>query len=123
MSFSPAKVSRRAFSGSLAAAGTFLITGTKASGNIIGANDRLRIAVVGVNGRGQSHMGGWLGQENVEIAYLVDPDQKVLANALKGLAEKSGGALRRREQPTYARFSRTKISMRFPSPHRTIGTR
>ncbi len=91
MTSSPAKVTRRAFSGSLAAAGTFLITGTKASGNIIGANDRLRIAVVGVNGRGQSHIGGWLGQENVEIAYLVDPDQKVLANSLKGLAEKSGG--------------------------------
>lgn len=91
MTSSPAKVSRRAFSGSLAAAGTFLITGTKASGNIVGANDRLRIAVVGVNGRGQSHIGGWLGQENVEIAYLVDPDQKVLGNALKGLAEKSGG--------------------------------
>ena len=34
--------------------------------------------MAGVNGRGGSHIGGWKGQENVEIAYLIDPDKKVL---------------------------------------------
>ncbi len=59
-------------------------------GKILGANDRLRIAVAGVNGRGQSHIDGWLGQPNVEIAYLIDPDKQVLEKALKKVHEKSG---------------------------------
>jgi predicted dehydrogenase len=85
-------LNRRAFGKGVAATGaTFLITGTRASGNIIGANDRLRIAVAGVNGRGQSHISGWLGQENVEIAYLIDPDKKVLDRSMSALEEKTPG--------------------------------
>jgi hypothetical protein len=63
------KVTRREFlkSSTVAGAGV-LLCGTAASGRIIGANDRLRIAVAGVNGRGGSHISGWLGQPNVEIA-------------------------------------------------------
>ncbi|MCP4452443.1 MAG: gfo/Idh/MocA family oxidoreductase, partial [Planctomycetes bacterium] len=45
---------------------------------MLGANDRLRIAVAGLNGRGRGHIDGWLGQDNVEIAYLIDPDRDVL---------------------------------------------
>ena len=45
------QLNRRRFNFALAAGSSFLITGTKASGNIIGANDRVRIAVAGVNGR------------------------------------------------------------------------
>jgi predicted dehydrogenase len=86
-----ASLNRRQFNAASTVFGSFLILGTKASGNIVGANDRVRIAVAGVNGRGNSHIGGWLGQENVEIAYLIDPDQKVLSRALKGVEEKSQG--------------------------------
>jgi len=85
-------ISRRGFNKGVTALGaSFLITGTRASGNIIGANDRLRIAIAGLNGRGKSHMEGWLSQENVEIAYLIDPDQNVLDKALKSLNEKLDG--------------------------------
>ena len=81
-----ANVSRRKFLKNTTAAGaSVLLTGTRASGKILGANDRLRIAVAGLNGRGQSHLSGWLSQDNVEIAYLIDPDQKVLAAAMNGL--------------------------------------
>ena len=81
--------SRRKFlQTSTAASASLLLTGTRASGKILGANDRLRIAVAGLNGRGQSHLSGWLDQENVEIAYLIDPDQKVLASAMNGLQAK-----------------------------------
>ena len=73
------------------AGGALIITGTQASGRVLGANDRLRIAVAGVNGRGKSHIEGWLGQENVEIAYLVDPDEHVLSSRLKEVTSKSGG--------------------------------
>ena len=65
---------------SAAAGASLLITGTRTTGAIQGANDRLRIAVVGVNGRGKAHIGGWLGQSNVEIAYLVDPDEYDIKN-------------------------------------------
>jgi predicted dehydrogenase len=87
------KINRRQFikSASAFAGTTLFLGGTGASGQVIGANDRLRIAVAGVNGRGKSHIDGWLGQDNVEIAYLIDPDQKVLARAAKIVEEKSKG--------------------------------
>ncbi|MFM7749749.1 MAG: GTP-binding protein [Opitutaceae bacterium] len=82
-------VSRRSFirTGALAAGSMALISGTSSSARVIGANNRLRIAVAGLNGRGKSHIAGWLEQPNVEIAYLIDPDQKVLDRTLKSLAE------------------------------------
>jgi predicted dehydrogenase len=84
-----ANFTRRTFLRTTTAAGaSVLLTGTRASGAILGANDRLRIAVAGLNGRGQSHLSGWMSQENVEIAYLIDPDQKVLAAAMNGLQGK-----------------------------------
>ena len=64
---------RRSFlKASLAAGTAAVISGTKGRAKIIGANDRVRIAVAGLNGRGGSHIGGFMGQKNVEIAYLVD---------------------------------------------------
>jgi predicted dehydrogenase len=72
-------------------AATALVSGTRSSARVIGANDKLRIAVAGVNGRGGSHIGGWLDQKNVEIAYLIDPDSKVLAGAMKSLEKKTKG--------------------------------
>jgi predicted dehydrogenase len=87
------RINRRRFlaTTSAAAGASLLISGTRASGNPIGANDRLRIAVAGLNGRGESHIDGWTGQKNVEIAYLVDPDQQVLDRALKVLTERIDG--------------------------------
>ena len=87
-----ARISRRRFLQGTTAAGTsLLLMGTRASGSIRGANDRLRIAVAGLNGRGKSHIGGWLDQDNVELAYLIDPDQNVLNTALKSVAAKTDG--------------------------------
>ena len=70
---------------SLAAGVAPFISGGVNGAQIIGANDRLRIAVAGLNSRGKSHIGGYLGQKNVEIAYLIDPDKKVLATRMKDL--------------------------------------
>jgi len=85
------RISRRTFVQGSAAGAGLILTGTAASGAVQGANDRIRIAVVGVNGRGKAHIGGWLGQENVEIAYLVDPDERILAGGLKSLEDKVDG--------------------------------
>ena len=76
---------------SSAAAGSLLLTGTRASGAVDGANDRLRIAVAGLNGRGQSHLNGWRDQENVEVAYVIDPDERVLSRTLKSLQKRTEG--------------------------------
>jgi predicted dehydrogenase len=81
-----ANFSRRGFLQTSTTAGASLIlAGTRASGQVLGANDRIRVGICGLNGRGQSHLAGWLEQPNVEIAYLIDPDQKVLANAMNSL--------------------------------------
>ena len=40
----------------LAAAATVTVAGTKSSGKVLGANDTIRIAVAGLNGRGGSHV-------------------------------------------------------------------
>jgi predicted dehydrogenase len=88
-------LSRRQFiQGTAATGASLLITGTRASGKIIGANNRLRIAVAGLNGRGNAHIKGWLGQDNVEIVALIDPDQNVLARHLTSVAKQSGGKSR-----------------------------
>ncbi len=88
------RITRRGFLKTTSAAAVtapFVISGTKSSGRVIGANDRLRIAVAGLHGRGKSHISGWLGQSNVEIAYLIDPDQNVLDSTMKAVASKTQG--------------------------------
>ncbi|MCA9050570.1 MAG: Gfo/Idh/MocA family oxidoreductase, partial [Planctomycetaceae bacterium] len=85
------KQTRRGFLRTGGAGATLLLLGTRASGRIIGANDRVRIGVAGLNGRGQSHIGGWLDQENVELAYLADPDENVLNRAIAGVSKRTEG--------------------------------
>ncbi|MDF1714526.1 MAG: Gfo/Idh/MocA family oxidoreductase [Akkermansiaceae bacterium] len=83
---------RRHFLKSTLAAGIGpFISGGIAGAQIIGANNRLRLAVAGLNGRGKSHIDGFLGQKGVEIAYLIDPDKKVLARRMADLRKKVEG--------------------------------
>jgi len=58
----------------LGLASTFAISGTRASGEVLGANDRIRHGVVGFRGRGTSHIEEFGSIENVEVAYLIDVD-------------------------------------------------
>jgi predicted dehydrogenase len=51
----------------------------KSYGAIKGANDRLRVAVIGVNSRGQAHLASFSKLANVEITHLVDVDAQVLS--------------------------------------------
>ncbi len=51
-----------------------------------GANDRVRVAVLGVNGRGKSHISSIMGlssKSNVEVVELSDPDMNVLQTRAK----------------------------------------
>src|SRR5262245_60850256 len=49
---------------------------------------RVRLAVMGVHGRGKQLAAGFAGLDDVEIAYLIDPDSNILAPALKVVEDK-----------------------------------
>ncbi len=74
-----------------------LLMGTRASGEVRGANDRFRVAIAGINGRGRNHISSFNDIDGVEIAYLVDPDANVLANRLNDLGGNTKGVADIRE--------------------------
>jgi predicted dehydrogenase len=58
-----------------------------------GANDRLRVAVFGINGRGKSHIEEIMGlsdKANVELVYLCDPDMNILQERANEFEKKYG---------------------------------
>ncbi len=63
--------------------GAFAISGTKSSGKVIGANERINVAVCGIKGRGGSHMGSLGRVQNVSISHLVDPDSRLFESRTK----------------------------------------
>jgi predicted dehydrogenase len=56
----------------------------------LGANDRINVAVIGVRGRGKSHISGFMEIDNVQVTTLCDPDKNVLADRAKAFQEKYG---------------------------------
>ena len=72
---------RRDFlTGTAAALGAgFAISGTKSSGRVIGSNETIRVAIAGINGRGEAHVMGLAGRPGVEVVTLVDPDSRTFA--------------------------------------------
>src|SRR5262252_7915741 len=51
-------------------------------GKVLGANDRVRLAICGVRGRGNDHLRGFTRVPGVEIAALCDVDESVLNQRL-----------------------------------------
>jgi predicted dehydrogenase len=88
------RLTRRTFlQSTLAAGATVAIGGTKSSGNILGANDTIRVAVAGLNGRGGSHVGEFADKEKMErvqVTHLVDPDTGTFAKRVKQVESKGG---------------------------------
>jgi predicted dehydrogenase len=74
------KTSRRSFmknAGGAVAAAAFtapLLVPQRA----FGANERINAAVLGVHGRGRSHISGFMNLDNVRVTALCDPDMNVL---------------------------------------------
>jgi len=75
---------RRYFLGSAVSAGVLLRSRAAAS-----PNDSVRVACVGVHGRGRNHIGAYRQMNNVEIAAICDVDESVL-NARVNELEKAG---------------------------------
>src|SRR5210317_1209837 len=53
----------------------------------MGANDRVRIGVVGIRRMGFSHIRNYSGLENVEVVALCDVDENLFAERLKWLKD------------------------------------
>jgi predicted dehydrogenase len=58
-------------------------TKPKVSDRIIGANERVRVGVAGIHGRGGDHIKGFTGLPGVEVAYLIDPDSRIFNQRIK----------------------------------------
>src|SRR5512140_1551480 len=56
---------------------------------VFGANDRVRVAVCGVHGRGMDHVKGYRRVKNAEVAAICDADENVLAQRIPQI-EKMG---------------------------------
>jgi len=74
------RITRRDFLKSAVAAGLATAVPSRA----LGANDEVRVAVVGLNGRGGSHMREFRGMQGVKIVALCDVDNKVLEGRARG---------------------------------------
>lgn len=67
----------------------------------LGANDRVRLGIIGLHGRGEDHIQGFARLKNLEIAALCDVDESVLRQRLAEMqrmnlpAPKSFGDVRR----------------------------
>ena len=53
-----------------------------------GANDRVNVAVLGVNGRGKSHIDSLMNLKNVQLTTLCDPDMVICKDRAKEFGEK-----------------------------------
>ncbi len=87
------KISRRKFvkqAGLLSAGmlvGSYALN-AKSYRNIMGANDRVRLAFAGLNGRGSSLIHTFADVQGVDILYACDVEQKALAKGMKAAADK-----------------------------------
>lgn len=82
------KQSRRNFIRNSAAATAAISIPSVIPAHAFGANDRINAAVLGLNGRGKSHVQGFMAQDNVEVTHLCDPDMNILKERKKEYKEK-----------------------------------
>jgi hypothetical protein len=75
-------VTRREFLDTLAvgAAGLAIQSTAKSYGQIVGANERLNFAVIGLNSRAYAHLSSLrANQEHARIAYVCDVETNIMA--------------------------------------------
>jgi len=65
----------------------------KSYASIIGANDRINVAVVGIRGRGVAHINAWCrlkDSHSVRVKTLCDTDEQLFAERSKSVFDKTG---------------------------------
>lgn len=81
-------IHRRQFVKNTALVGAALSLPTIIPAQAFGANDRVNVAVLGVNGRGKNHIDGYMNLDNVNVTTLCDPDMNICKEAAKVFGEK-----------------------------------
>lgn len=86
--------SRRSFLKKIAIGGTGLlfpyvpmISGKSKGKHIVGANDEIQVAVIGVNGHGMTHVNAYKKMKGVRIAAICDVDSNVLNRVVSDLSK------------------------------------
>lgn len=93
------KTSRRNFLKTAAASSVGIAFGTSAAfsaksyNNIIGANERVVMAVMGTNGRGSGMAQSFERQKNVVMRYVCDVEEKAIAKGVTAVEKAGGNAL------------------------------
>src|SRR5580700_1000441 len=55
-----------------------------------GANERLNVAVIGVRGRGMSHVDGFADRNNCRVTHICDVDSAVVGPAVDRVRQRQG---------------------------------
>lgn len=79
-------LSRRTFLGTSAAA--VIAAGTTVKGKVEGANEKVGMCVMGVNGRGNSHIKAWIDSPDANMIAFCDPDARILKAKADGYEKK-----------------------------------
>lgn len=69
--------------GTLAGCDNIQTAAVRKQSHIIGANDRVNVAVIGIRGMGQNHINSYQKLENVRVAALCDVDENLFAERIK----------------------------------------
>ena len=92
------KKSRRNFIKKSTAGSAMLFAGgilphfsAKSYGNIIGANDNLKISMMGVNGRGTALAKNFAQQHNSEVIHVCDVDSRAISKCLNAIETRQKG--------------------------------
>ncbi len=82
------QLSRRSFLKTSALAAGAVAFSARSWAQVAGANGDIRVAVLGLNGRGKNHLTSLAALKGVRIVGLCDPDTAVLERAKQSLGEK-----------------------------------
>ena len=74
-------------SAGFAIGGTAFGFSAKSYKKIIGANDRIHVAAIGLNGRGNSMVGTIAKQKNTEVSCVCDVDTRTIPKAIKSIMD------------------------------------
>jgi len=77
------KVSRRSFIKKAATGVAAGVTFLPDKASWAGANERVRVAVMGINGMGKSHINSYMQLKDVQVAALCDVDERLFGSRIK----------------------------------------
>ncbi len=84
--------SRRTFlTGAALAAGSAASSSAASAARVIGANDRIRVGLIGCGGQGRADLSDFLKTDQTQCVALCDVDKSQIDNAQKNVVEPAGG--------------------------------